>query len=515
MFTNRTNRKLLLLAVLLHVFSASDFAGPNARAVVSHDLISDGGDGNRACQADFDNNGIVEFADFLSFVAVFNTSSGDANFNALMDIDGDDAIGFRDFVLFAEVFGATCEPPPVVARVALSPSSVSIEEGGTHQFSATAYDSDNTMISDKTFAWTSSSTSVATVNSSGLATGVDAGSTTITATVDGVSGTASLTVTEPPPVVARVALSPSSVSIEEGGTQQFGATAYDSDNTMISGKTFTWTSSSTSVATVNASGLATGVDAGSTTITATVDGVSGTATLTVTESPPVVARVALSPSSVSIEEGGTQQFGATAYDSDNTMISGKTFVWTSSSTSVATVNSSGLATGVDAGSTTITATVDGVSGTATLTVTESPPVVARVAVSPSSVSIEEGGTHRFSATAYDSDNTMISRQDLCLDEQQHLGGDHQLIRFGNGGGRRFHDDHGDGGRQIRYGVADRDPIGATKPYRYDQRSKQLFIRWIGHAERNFRREAQTQHYRIVNAERGAGCVRGSLHQQQY
>ncbi len=409
MFTYRTIRKLLFLAVLLLVFAPSDFSGRNAMAVVSLDLISENGDGSRACQADFDNNGIVEFADFLSFVAVFNTSSGDANFNALMDIDGNDAIGFRDFVLFAEVFGTTCEPPsPVVASVTVSPSSVSIEEGGTHQFSATAYGSDDTMISGKTFTWTSSSTSVATIDSSGLATGVDAGSTTITATVDGVSGTATLTVTEPPPVVARVTLSPSSVSIEEGGTQQFSATAFDSDNTMISGKTFTWTSSSASVATINSSGLATGEDAGSTTIRATVDGVSGTATLTVTEPPPVVARVTLSPSSVSIEEGGTQQFSATAFDSDNTMISGKTFAWSSSRTSVATINASGLATGVDAGSTTIRATVDGVSGTATLTVTESPPVVDRVTVSPSSVSIKEGGTQQFSATAFDSDNTMIS-----------------------------------------------------------------------------------------------------------
>ena len=202
---------------------------------------------------------------------------------------------------------------------------------------------------------------------------MDAGSTTITATVDGVSGTATLTVTEPPPVVARVTLSRSSVSIEEGGTHQFSATAYDSDNTMISGKTFVWSSSSPSVATINSSGLATGVDAGSTTITATVDGKSGTATLTVTEPPPVVASVAVSPSSVSIEEGGTQQFSATAYTSDNTMISGKTFAWSSSNTSVATINASGLATGVDAGSTTITATVDGKSGTASLTVTEAAP----------------------------------------------------------------------------------------------------------------------------------------------
>lgn len=96
MFTYRTNRKLLLLAVLLLVFAASDFAGPNAMAVVSLDLISDGGDGNRARQGDFDNNGIVEFADFLSFVAVFNASSGDANYNALMDMDGNDVIDFVD-----------------------------------------------------------------------------------------------------------------------------------------------------------------------------------------------------------------------------------------------------------------------------------------------------------------------------------------------------------------------------------------------------------------------------------
>ena len=408
MSTNRINRKLLLLAVLLFVFAASASHGPNARAVASLDLIPDGGDGNRACQADFDNNGIVEFADFLAFVVVFGASSGDATYNALMDLDGNGVINFGDFVLIAEVFGATCEPPPAVARVTISPSSASIEEGGTQQFSATAYDSVDVEISGKTFIWSSDSASVATIDSSGLATGVDAGSTTITAAVDGKSDTASLTVTEPPPVVARVTVSPSSASIEEGGTQQFSATAYDSVDVEISGKTFIWSSDSASVATIDSSGLATGVDAGSTTITATLDGESGTATLTVTEAPPAVARVTVSPSSVSIEEGGTHQFSATAYTSDNTMISGKTFAWTSSSTSVATINSSGLATGVDAGSTTITATVDGISGTATLTVTEAPPAVARVTVSPSSVSIEEGGTHQFSATAYTSDNTTIS-----------------------------------------------------------------------------------------------------------
>ena len=589
MSTYRTNRRLLLLAVLLLVFAESAFAGPNAGAVVSLDLIPDGGDGNRACPGDFDNNGIVEFEDFLSFVAVYGTSSGDANYNALMDMDGNGVIDFRDFLLFAGVFGTTCEqtppqggdtisdrnalialynatdgpnwknktnwlsdrslgewygvttdangrvillylhsnqltgsipdelgslsnlqelvlnsnqltgpipdelgslsslqslllhandalsgllpasftaldslkqlflhdtqlcaptdaafqawlegienkqgvvncddgdgdaepppPPPVVDRVTVSPSSPSIEKGETQQFTASAYDSDNEIISGKTFNWSSSNTLVATISASGLARGVSGGSTTITASVDGKSGTATLTVTEPPPpppVVDRVTVSPSSPSIEKGETQQFTASAYDSDNEIISGKTFNWSSSNASVATISASGLARGVSGGSTTITASVDGKSGTTTLTVTEPPPpppVVDRVTVSPSSPSIEKGETQQFTASAYDSDNEIISGKTFNWSSSNTLVATISASGLARGVSGGSTTITASVDGKSGTTTLTVTEPPPpppVVDRVTVSPSSPSIEKGETQQFTASAYDSDNEIIS-----------------------------------------------------------------------------------------------------------
>ena len=307
------------------------------------------------------------------------------------------------------------EPPPVVDRVSVSPSTASIEEGETRRFRATAYESDGTEIPGKTFTWSSSNPSVATVSpssgSSTTARGVNAGSTTIRASVDGKSDTARLTVTEPPPVVDRVSVSPSTASIEEGDTRQFTATAYESDGTEIPGKTFSWTSSNLSVATVSPSSgsstTARGVNAGSTTIRASVDGKSDTARLTVTEPPPVVDRVTVSPSSASIEEGETRRFTATAYESDNTVIPGKTFTWTSSNTTVATINSSGLAEGKQAGSTTIRASVDGKSDTATLTVTEPPPVVDRVAVTPSSASIEEGETRQFTATAYESDNTVI------------------------------------------------------------------------------------------------------------
>ena len=88
------------------------------------------------------------------------------------------------------------------------------------------------------------------------------------------------------PMAASVTVSPSEATVEEGEMQQFSATASDSDNMEIPGKTFTWTSSDTAVATISTAGLATALDAGPTTITAAVDNVSGTATLTVTEPPP-------------------------------------------------------------------------------------------------------------------------------------------------------------------------------------------------------------------------------------
>ena len=355
---------------------------------------------------------MLEVGDSHQLMAVARTSEGNMIGGVMFEWSSDDnevatvdstglitavAAGMADISAMAEevtsepVSVTVAEPPPVVDRVAVEPSSTSIEEGEIRRFSATAYTSDDEEISGKTFSWRSSNPSVATISTTGLARARNAGSTTITASVDGVSGTATLRVTEPPPpppppppVVDRVSVSPSSRSIEEDETQRFTATAYDSDNMEISGKTFRWTSSRTSVATVSPSSgsatTATGVNAGSTTITASVDGKSGTAMLTVTEPPPpppVVDRVAVSPSSRSIEEGETQRFTATAYDSDNEVISGKTFRWSSSRTTVATVSpSSGsatTATGVNAGSTTITASVDGESGTAMLTVTEPPP----------------------------------------------------------------------------------------------------------------------------------------------
>src|SRR2546426_4351491 len=98
--------------------------------------------------------------------------------------------------------------------------------------------------------------------------------------------------------VASVTVSPATTSVTVGATIQLTATAKDANGTALSGRTVTWATSNAAAATVSASGLVTGVAAGSATITATSEGQSGTATVTVTNVP--VAAVTVSPAAVSL-----------------------------------------------------------------------------------------------------------------------------------------------------------------------------------------------------------------------
>src|SRR5439155_23530059 len=122
----------------------------------------------------------------------------------------------------------------------------------------------------QSFTWRSNNTAVATVSAGGLVTAVAAGSATISATSGGITGTAAVTVTAPATAtVASVTVSPATGGVDVGSTMQLAAVAKDAGGNPISGPTFTWTSNNKGVATVSASGLVTGVKAGSANFKAT------------------------------------------------------------------------------------------------------------------------------------------------------------------------------------------------------------------------------------------------------
>ncbi len=193
--------------------------------------------------------------------------------------------------------GAAPSPQPLVrtlSSVSVTPSKTSITVGSTQQFNAMGdYSDGTTQDLTSSASWSSSAPATATVQSSGqtnpgLATGVAAGSATITATAGGMSASTTLTVTSA--TLTSVFLSPSSSTISVGSTVQFTANAnYSDGSTKTVTSSATWASSAPATATVETTGqaspgLADGVAAGTTTITATYNHISGTAALTVSNS---------------------------------------------------------------------------------------------------------------------------------------------------------------------------------------------------------------------------------------
>jgi len=258
----------------------------------------------------------------------------------------------------------TCLAP--VATVTISPASVNLQIGQTTQLAATLNDANGNVLTGRTVTWSSDNSSVATVSGTGAVTATGPGSATITATSEGKSGTASITATGA--AVASVTVSPASASVQAGQTQQLAVTLKDANGNILTGRTVTWSSNNTSVASVNSSGLVTANVAGSAMITATSEGQTGMASINVTPVP--VASVTVTPASGSVAVGGTLQLTATPLDANGNPLTGRTITWQSSDNTVASVNGSGQVMGVAVGGpVTITATSEGKNGTAAITVT--------------------------------------------------------------------------------------------------------------------------------------------------
>jgi hypothetical protein len=270
-----------------------------------------------------------------------------------------------------------------LSSISVTPVISSVAVAQSRQFTATGIYSDgSTQNISHAVVWASSDTLVATMNAngglnSGLATGQAAGVAQITATSGAISGSAALTVTTAS--LSSISVTPLNPVIVNGLTRQFSATGLYSDGSTADLTTVAnWTSDTVVVASMNASqtpasGVATGLSAGTSLIRAGFAGVEGSTTLTVTAA--TLVSVEVSPGNASLAPNETEQFTATGTYTDGSTIDLTSIViWTSANTAVAVMNASGqpdsgLASAVAAGSSTITATSGVLQDSAVLTVT--------------------------------------------------------------------------------------------------------------------------------------------------
>jgi uncharacterized protein YjdB len=245
--------------------------------------------------------------------------------------------------------------------------------GGAFQFTDTAKDAAGNVLTGHQVLWSSSDTTVAPVDQSGLALAKRLGSATITVSSGSVSAKATVTVSRVP--VARIVIAPSNPTVIVGQTTQLSATAQDSAGNVLTGITTTWSSSDPTTATIDQTGSATGIKAGVVTLTVTSGSVTASSSLTVRAAPGSVATVVVTPDTATIinSNNSSVQLIATLLDANGITVAGPPIMWSSDNTDVAEVSPTGVVIAAkhhSQGTATITATSEGIQGTATVTVVD-------------------------------------------------------------------------------------------------------------------------------------------------
>jgi uncharacterized protein YjdB len=282
-----------------------------------------------------------------------------------------------------------------VSVVRVTPTSNQVTVGNSVTLLAEALDAGGIVVLGKAFLWTSSSSTIVTVSSTGVVTALAPGNATISASVDGIAGSA--TVTAAPVPIASISITPPTGTVTVAQNLQLHATPLDALGNVLNGRSITWGSSDNAIATVSSTGLVVGLAAGRSTITASSEGESATAAITVTLVP--IDNISLAPSQATIAAGTTVQLSPTAKDANGNLLGGRPFTWTSDQPTIATVSASGVVTGVAQGVARVTVEAEGKTAVALVTVT--PIAIASIDVAPATANLAINATVQLTATPKD------------------------------------------------------------------------------------------------------------------
>ena len=326
--------------------------------------------------------------------------------------------------------GGAFTPPPAsggssLSSITLTPQTPSVEVGATQQFQAKTTDQYGKPMANVPLTFASSNPTVATINATGLAIGIAAGTSNITVAANGISESALLTVS----VEAPVGVSPATLAFST--TQQVGTSSTETITVTNKQRTpLTINSITTSPADyseTNTCGSSLAAGAACTVTVVFTPAVAGSlpGTLTITDSaitsPQVVTltggdapnnlvSLAITAPDSTLVAGSNEQLEATGtYANGTTGDVTAAAVWTSSNPAVATVGSTtGIATGVSAGRATISAAVTGTKATGTVSLTVAAPTLVSIALTAPTNGVAVGRTTQFTATGtYTSGTTAV------------------------------------------------------------------------------------------------------------
>ena len=269
-------------------------------------------------------------------------------------------------------------PPRMVTTISVSPSDVTLEAlGATAQLVASARDQNGSTLSAP-LSWSSSDTTVVTVDADGLVTALNNGMATVTVRSGNVSAFVTVTVEQTP---ASITLSSEEVVLKAlGEVWQLEASVFDANDNAMSTEVI-WASSDPTVAAVDGDGRVSAHANGTATVTANAGSVLDSVAVKVQQA---VSTIDLVPGNVTLTAINQRaQFAATALDANGHAVN-VDISFTSSEPMVAEIDEAGAVIARRNGMSTVTASVGSVSDTAAVTVTQ---VLARITLVPDDITL--------------------------------------------------------------------------------------------------------------------------------
>ena len=282
-----------------------------------------------------------------------------------------------------------------VASIQIKPLAPPLEVGATSRMQCLIRDAKGRDLAGREVFWASSDPRVASVNAAGELTGNAVGKATVGATSESITATATVEVV--PERVVEVLVTPATLTLQERSSGRLSVRANNGRGKAIVGRQATLHSADVNVAAIGPDGVVVAKVIGRTTISATLEGKTGTAEVVVR--PADVATIAVTPQAPSVTAGDTVAFRAALRDAGGHELTGRTVAWKTSDAAVLKIDRAGVATATKAGMAEVTAQCD--NATASVRVTVGPAPITSLEIVAPATSLRIGKRLRFRAKAQD------------------------------------------------------------------------------------------------------------------